>query len=305
VAKALNDVGRLGKEARGALEAALEPGEIVRVIIDGTFGTAMVGTDRRVLVWKKKTLHSFPYGWIGELGANYGLLSAWAQLRGPSLGNVPASLSTIAELPDAIQLANGQKDAGQALATLIAGHQAPGGPQPAEPSALSSSTSRSSHMPGTEDGVVMEAEGNGGHLWLYEDRVLIKHFGFRGLMTKGFLKGDKEIPLEQITAVQWREPGALWLGHIQFTIVGGTSDTKNASQDENAVMFEKAREPEFRMIKGEIDQRRTALRRGTAPAPAAVVDVPAQIRELAKLRDDGLLTSEEFAAKKADLLARM
>ena len=35
-------------------------------------------------------------------------------------------------------------------------------------------------------------------------------------------------------------------------------------------------------------------------------DSPAQlIRELAKLRDEGLVTDEEFAAKKAELLARM
>jgi hypothetical protein len=35
-------------------------------------------------------------------------------------------------------------------------------------------------------------------------------------------------------------------------------------------------------------------------------DSPAQlIRELAKLRDEGLVTDDEFAAKKADLLARM
>jgi Short C-terminal domain len=35
-------------------------------------------------------------------------------------------------------------------------------------------------------------------------------------------------------------------------------------------------------------------------------DSPAQlIRELARLREEGLVTDEEFAAKKADLLARM
>lgn len=35
-------------------------------------------------------------------------------------------------------------------------------------------------------------------------------------------------------------------------------------------------------------------------------DSPAQlIRELARLRDEGLVTEEEFAAKKTDLLARM
>ena len=42
------------------------------------------------------------------------------------------------------------------------------------------------------------------------------------------------------------------------------------------------------------------LRQPSAP------DSPAQlIRELARLREEGLVTDEEFAAKKADLLARM
>ena len=34
-------------------------------------------------------------------------------------------------------------------------------------------------------------------------------------------------------------------------------------------------------------------------------DIPAQIRELVKLRDEGILSQEEFDAKKADLLSRM
>lgn len=40
------------------------------------------------------------------------------------------------------------------------------------------------------------------------------------------------------------------------------------------------------------------------PSPAAA-DVPALIRELARLRDDGILTDEEFARKKRELLARL
>ena len=42
-----------------------------------------------------------------------------------------------------------------------------------------------------------------------------------------------------------------------------------------------------------------------APAPAApaTTDVIAQLRSLAELRDQGILTEEEFAAQKAKLLA--
>lgn len=47
----------------------------------------------------------------------------------------------------------------------------------------------------------------------------------------------------------------------------------------------------------------------TSPAPdqtpAGGPDIPDQIRKLGELRDAGVLTAEEFEAKKAELLARM
>ncbi|GAX51608.1 SHOCT domain-containing protein [Streptomyces olivochromogenes] len=43
-----------------------------------------------------------------------------------------------------------------------------------------------------------------------------------------------------------------------------------------------------------------------APAPAPQVSAPVeQLRQLAELRDAGILSEEEFAAKKAEILARM
>ncbi len=42
-----------------------------------------------------------------------------------------------------------------------------------------------------------------------------------------------------------------------------------------------------------------------APALAPVEDIPAQIQKLAALRDQGILTEEEFTSKKAELLAKM
>ena len=40
-----------------------------------------------------------------------------------------------------------------------------------------------------------------------------------------------------------------------------------------------------------------------APAAAAAPSLPEQLKELAALRDQGVLTEEEFAAQKAKLLA--
>jgi hypothetical protein len=47
-------------------------------------------------------------------------------------------------------------------------------------------------------------------------------------------------------------------------------------------------------------------RRGVAVTPEpAIVNIPEQISQLASLRDQGILSSEEFEAKKKDLLNRM
>lgn len=43
----------------------------------------------------------------------------------------------------------------------------------------------------------------------------------------------------------------------------------------------------------------------TPPEPAAVPDPTDQLRKLAELRDAGIITPEEFEAKKAEILARM
>jgi hypothetical protein len=46
------------------------------------------------------------------------------------------------------------------------------------------------------------------------------------------------------------------------------------------------------------------LANDSSPGPVTA-DVPSQIEALARLRDHGVLTEEEFAAKKAELLSRM
>lgn len=53
------------------------------------------------------------------------------------------------------------------------------------------------------------------------------------------------------------------------------------------------------------DYVRMRLQKGHDPTPAAADDPMEQIRKLGELRDAGVLTLEEFEAKKTDLLARL
>lgn len=61
-------------------------------------------------------------------------------------------------------------------------------------------------------------------------------------------------------------------------------------------------------IQSELIENRAAAwsaERPTEPQAHGAMDATAQIRELAKLRDEGSITNQEFEAKKADLLNRM
>jgi hypothetical protein len=100
-----------------------------------------------------------------------------------------------------------------------------------------------------------------------------------------------------------------------------TSVTSKKGMGSNTVVsvFTSAGAVEFRVSHKEASIARDTLNRlileskaGTAPqvihqsAPAAIStpDVGAQLQQLGTLRDQGILTEEEFTAKKAELLAR-
>ncbi len=300
-----NDRSQLPKEANHALDALLASGESVRVIVQGTGDSAIIGTETRGLVWKKKRLSVYPYENLTTVAFGDGHLFKWVQFRGPSMGLLEPTGTNVASQLDAIQVRGIDKEARSELERLVgAGARSVPGFAPGTIVA-GAGMMRDSNMPGGEM-PLMEAEGVGGHLWLFEHQVRIKHHGMRGAMSAGVLKGDKEIALEQITAVQWRDPGAMFAGHIQFSFMGGSSDAKTASRDENAVIFRKGQEPPFRAIKEEIDRRIRARYQPTAVVAAeAAPSIPQQIKQLAELRDAGILTESEFEAKKGELLARM
>ncbi|GLW58133.1 DUF4429 domain-containing protein [Kitasatospora phosalacinea] len=149
---------------------------------------------------------------------------------------------------------------------------------------------------------MIEAKGNTGQVTFDGEYVTITRKGFRARMTVG--KGEKRIHVSQITAVQWKPPGMLVSGFIQFTVPGGIerrsgfgSQTGSAAEDENSVLFLKNQAPAFEELREAVDE---AIARQHRPASSdSLADELAKLQHLA---DAGALSAQEYDAAKARIL---
>lgn len=141
------------------------------------------------------------------------------------------------------------------------------------------------------------------------DFVHIQHSGVLSRLTVG--KGAKRIPIHSITAMHLKPAGILVSGYLQFTMGGAVErraqfgrQSFDAAGDENSIMFTKAEQPFFERFRDAVEEA-IAEQRRPAPAAAPAPDMVTQLRGLGELRDAGVLSEEEFQAKKADILSRM
>lgn len=110
-------------------------------------------------------------------------------------------------------------------------------------------------------------------------------------------KGDKRIPYSSITALQFREPGSWLAGYIQFSIQGGVEWMGQVNQDENAAQFDTKEAEDFRALRDFAQERMAA--HGALTQSRSTAD---ELVKLVALRDQGILTEDEFALQKAKLL---
>jgi hypothetical protein len=294
----LDDLSVISEGARVALNSVMETGESTLATLSGARGKGdMIVTDRRIAVFKNEILRWWGYPELTAVVVHGGFTSHVA-LAGPDIPAKKLGLSDVAFAPHGLQLGDGKRAArlAEVANRFIAD---PWGP----PADLSRPRVAGAGL----EGALFVARAPGGYVALWPERIKIKHLGFIGL-TKGIYKGDKEIPIDQITAIQWREPGGIVSGHIQFTIMGGSSDSKAGSADENSMMFEGDTRADFATLKRLVEERMASYRSARyapqAPVPAGP-DLMDQIRKLGELHAAGILTDDEFNAKKAELLARM
>ena len=149
---------------------------------------------------------------------------------------------------------------------------------------------------------VYKITGVGGELEVFEDKLTIAPKGILGALNKG-LKGTKTIPFTSITAVQHKKAG-LTSGYLQFTLPGGNESRGGvlaAASDENTFMYSKAADnARIEEVKSYIERRVQEFRSGsTLHSSDGIAD---QIAKLAKLKEQGLLTDDEFSKAKRRLI---
>jgi hypothetical protein len=158
--------------------------------------------------------------------------------------------------------------------------------------------------------------GVNGQAEVYANKIRIRRQGAMAKMTQGFFAGEKDLYFNQIATVQVKRAGMLTNGFIKFVVAGGVNVRKGltaGTHDENTIMFRVGQQAamaewvrqyvEFRIAGGggQPTEAASAPQAMSQPQPS-----PAdQMRQLAELRDAGLVTPEEFEAKRLELLSRM
>lgn len=148
------------------------------------------------------------------------------------------------------------------------------------------------------------AKGTNGTLVVKENTIEIIRSGLNARLLG--LRGNKEILIKNITSIQFKKPGLLTNGFIQFAF-SGSSESKggviDATKDENSVVFTKSELKNFERLKDIINEKRNNAHFTTVPHNLPLQDdIYTQIEKLSALKDKGIITTEEFEGKKKQLL---
>ena len=133
--------------------------------------------------------------------------------------------------------------------------------------------------------MLMGSYGRGQGLLVLTDRRLL--FVKEGAMSRK----SEDFPFEKVNSLQWSS--GLAMGTIIIFAAGNKAEIKNVDKTAGKELADLVR------------QRIASPSAPTGASAAPSIDVADQLRKLGELRDAGILTDEEFTAKKAENLSRM
>lgn len=162
----------------------------------------------------------------------------------------------------------------------------------------------------------MEAKGVNGTVTLENGVVTISREGFFGWATQG--KGEKQVPVSAIGAVQMRPPSlnanGVWsisvAGEVQSsTTPRGVRQVSKAGKEENSVIVKRSQVKAFQALTDEINAARVALSAPAAPAAPAVdaerEAVVGQLRQLGAMHHRGAIDDATFIREMHELLPKL
>lgn len=131
--------------------------------------------------------------------------------------------------------------------------------------------------------------------------IRLKRKGALNFLNHG-LDGEKTIDINNMTGIQIKKANFFTNGYIQFIFMGSQESKRGvmaAATDENTVMFTKREQKMAEEIKEYIE---SILVNRSKPQVAASVSGADEILKYKELLDQGVITEEEFRAKKKQLL---
>ena len=153
--------------------------------------------------------------------------------------------------------------------------------------------------------IIATAIGLSGDFLLVTDKkVVVLKKGIATWATGGFGLKAKTHILNKINSVDISK--GLMFCDLEI-VSGGMVEKKEggffaAAGSENIFQFEKEYYDEMTIL---VNQIRELIEQSNTSGSASAGDIPEQIKKLADLRDQGILTEEEFAEKKKSLLDKL
>ncbi|MBO8190899.1 DUF4429 domain-containing protein [Streptomyces oryzae] len=151
----------------------------------------------------------------------------------------------------------------------------------------------------------------------FDGKVVAFRWFWTGASTAKWKAGDQFFPVAELEDVEWRSPEGL-SGHLRLR-PRGAEMLAEADQDPASVVFGLGYGPVYESLPfaasvleavraaGPVRELESIRTPPAAPQPhrSDPADVAERIRHLGELHDAGLLTDDEFTAKKAELLAEL
>ncbi|SHI25664.1 Short C-terminal domain-containing protein [Streptomyces sp. 3214.6] len=143
----------------------------------------------------------------------------------------------------------------------------------------------------------------------FDGRTVRFRWFWTGASSAKWKAGDQSFAVSELSGVEWRSP-EVFEGHLR--LLNGEPAPVQADQDPATVVFGLGYGPVHESLPFAAAVLAAVRGRGTAAAiPAAAAprrdpgDIAERIRHLGELHSAGLVTDEEFSAKKAELLAEL